>query len=495
MSNARYALEIKDFTSKLLFFLLLVITGFSAYATGPKTSQTTTHTPDCETPVVTREGAVSGFDAEKNGIPVCAYKGIPYAKAPIGDLRWQAPQDSNPRGELLQATSFGPDCMQNRWLSDATIQTAATETSEDCLYLNIWRPKKAGSYPVMVWIHGGGLLLGSAAWPIYEGTSLVANQDVVLVTINYRLGAFGYLAHPALEDKQDGIKGASTGNYGLLDQLKALQWVQANIDNFSGDAANVTIFGESAGGWSIYTLMSSPYSEGLFHKAIAQSGASEATHSTERAFEIGKRFAKNLNCSEVDIATCLRNLPVEAINQQSLKANARCTLTGKIGNNFCFIPREDGTLLPDEPMSVIRTGHYQKVPIMAGYTSKDPWFLKNSTIETIALMQDQPNWLFEFKFKRSAMDVFVSGVHGTELPFVFDTLEDFKVFYNKYPLFKEKHIEKAEHLVASMQSYWGNFAWYGDPNGAEQNTALVEWPQHAGKARLFLGNEIMVVEE
>ncbi len=446
----------------------------------------------CEALIETQQGAVSGFDTVKKGSEACVYKGIPYAKAPVGELRWQPPQDAQVRTSLLRAKHFGADCMQSRRLNDMAVTSLASETGEDCLYLNIWRPKKAGTYPVMVWVHGGALLIGSAAWPIYDGTVLAGKHEVVLVTINYRLGAFGYLAHPALEDKDDGFRGGATGNYGLLDQQKALQWVKDNIGGFSGDANNITVFGESAGGWSVFSLLVSPFSEGLFHKAIAQSGSSEASNNTHRAFTIGERFAKKLDCKEGDVATCLREVPAQKISNKSLTANMRCTLSPNIGHNLCWMPREDGVLLPDKGMHMIRSGAQHKVPIMAGHTSKDPWFLKKSTINSMTLMQEQPNWLYEFKFKKHSLNIVSSGVHGTELPFVFDTMTDSRLFYDLIPFYREKHERRGRHLIDAMQSYWTNFARYGDPNGVEQRADLLHWPQHNGEQYLYLSNEIKV---
>lgn len=452
----------------------------------------------CSVPVNTEQGPVRGFNSKKsNANEVCAYLGIPFAKPPIEALRWQAPQSPEPRTSTLHANAYGPDCMQSRWLSDATIKTAATETSEDCLYLNIWRPKKPGNYPVMVWIHGGALILGSSAWPIYDGTNLAGNKDVILVSINYRLGAFGYLAHPALENKDDGFKGGSTGNYGLLDQLEALKWVKANIHNFHGDPDNITLFGESAGGWSVFTLLSMPASEALFHKAIVQSGGSKTAHPHQQAFDIGERFAKALGCHKYDdIAHCLRTAPAKTINRKSLRANARCMASFKIDTGFCFIPRIDGTLLPDLPLTLIQQAQYPKRPVMVGYTSKDPWFLKNASIESAKAMQgSNPTWLYQFKFKKHALNLFTSGVHGTELPFVFDTLTDFKVFHNKYRFYKEKHAQKAQQLVSDMQSYWSNFAKYGNPNGSGENNKLLEWPEYSNKRYIFLSNKTEIRSE
>lgn len=482
-------------------------------------SKPNTAKENCSTALMTTEGDVSGFSSEKKGNKACAYYGVPYAAAPVGDLRWRAPESAPSREKLLQATQFGPDCMQSKWANDFAVKSSAKEISEDCLYLNIWRPKEPGNYPVMVWIHGGALLIGSGAWPIYDGTSLANQQKVVVVTINYRLGAFGYFANENLVDREDGFKGGSAGNYGLMDQIKALAWVKENIQQFSGDADNVSIFGESAGGWSVFTLLTTPASEGLFHKAISQSGGSDASLSSLKAFKIGERLAKKLKCTtkklkaesansstQQALADCLRKAPKEKIVSTSFKMTARCMLTAKIGANFCFMPREDGTLLPGKPFNQISVGSYHKLPFIAGYNSKDPWFLRNSTLDSMEMMSDHPSYLYKFKYKKNFANVLVSGAHGLELPFVFNTLTEFDVLYGKIPLYNEKQEEKAQALISSMQTYWANFARTGNPNlganissditknkgdeSTKQN--LLAWPERSTEKLIYLNNEIKI---
>jgi len=503
-------------THQILISLFCLVFS-SAYANSDLRTETpqilvdTDHLQNCSEDISTQEGVVRGFIKEKDNLKSCTYLGIPYAKAPVGDLRWTAPQKPEPRTELLNATSYGPDCMQNRWLSDATLKSAATETSEDCLYLNIWKPTKPGKYPVMFWIHGGGLFIGSAAWPIYDATILAARNDVVVVTINYRLGAFGYLSHPSLIQQDDVFNGGSNGNYGLLDQIQALRWVKDNIENFNGDPNNVTIFGESAGGWSVFNLLTTPASEDLFHKAIAQSGGSKTSHTTEDAFKIGERFAGSLDCEkDKNVAQCLRNISAKEITKKALGANGRCMVTGGMGKNFCFIPREDGTLLPASSFDSITAGKYKKIPIIAGYTSMDIPFLKESTIESLNLMEEHSVWMYKFKYKKNSLNILSSGIHGIDLPFVFNTLEDFKVFHNKISMYKENHSIKAQAFINDMQSYWTNFAKTGNPNThysthdttsdttshttqiEVKNTSLLHWPEYQGRNYLYLSNETVV---
>jgi len=202
-------------------------------------------------------GQVSGVELD-DGVTV--FRGIPFAAPPVGALRWRAPQPPIPWRGVRAADSFGPTCMQPR---------GRALMSEDCLYLNVWT--KAGSgdgnLPVMVWIHGGGWSSGASSNGIYDGSAF-AEKGVVLVSVNYRMNAFGFMAHPALSAESE--RGAS-GNYGILDHIAALEWVRDNISGFGGDPENVTIFGESAGGASIYALLATPLAEGLFHRAISES--------------------------------------------------------------------------------------------------------------------------------------------------------------------------------------------------------------------------------
>ena len=223
------------------------------------TASTATAQVDVKTPL----GAVKGTTVADGAVRV--FSGIPYAAPPVGDLRWRAPQPVKPWTGVLDATVPGPGCMQPTVFSDISFP----KQSEDCLTVNIYTPAKAERLPVMVWIHGGGFQAGGGAEPRHDGTAF-ARRNVVLVSINYRLGIFGFFVHPDLT-KESG-HGAS-GNYGLLDQAAALRWVRDNIAAFGGDPGNVTIFGESAGSFSVSAQMAMPLSRGLFHKAIGESGA------------------------------------------------------------------------------------------------------------------------------------------------------------------------------------------------------------------------------
>src|ERR1043166_8592467 len=211
-------------------------------------------------------GRVSGVAV--NGI--VAFKGIPFAAPPFGELRWKAPQPVKSWSGVKDASKWGPACMQDAMFPQL-FGAPMTPLSEDCLYLNVWTPAKAAGdrLPVMVWIYGGGFVGGQTSVPLYDGTKL-AEKGVVLVSVAYRLGAFGFLAHPELSKET----GKGSGNFGLQDQIAGLRWVKANIAKFGGDPNRVTIFGESAGGISVSMLAASPAARGLFQRVISESGGS-----------------------------------------------------------------------------------------------------------------------------------------------------------------------------------------------------------------------------
>jgi len=237
------------------------------------------------------KGAIAG--------EVVSFKGIPFAAPPVGDNRWKPPQPVKAWSDVRTATAYGPDPMQLPFPSDAA--PLGTAPSEDCLYLNVWTPVKRGNkLPVMVWIYGGGFVNGGSSPSVYDG-SRFAENGVVFVSFNYRLGRFGYFAHPALTKENPN---GPLGNYGTMDQIAALGWVKRNIGNFGGDASNVTLFGESAGGMSVLTLLASPKARGLFHKAIIESGGGrntlgarkirESTQQQPSAEAVGLAFAQSV---------------------------------------------------------------------------------------------------------------------------------------------------------------------------------------------------------
>lgn len=313
--------------------------------------------------VRTQYGLVSGIPTDTPGIEV--FKGIPYAAPPVGNLRWRAPQPPKKWSGILKANHFCSNCMQlslaaqenppnvNRksvWTKPFLIPKGAI--TENCLYLNIWTPAKTPEehLPVIVWIHGGGFQSGSGSVPIYNGTAL-AKKGVVFVTINYRLGLFGFLALPQLSRES---AHHSSGNYGLLDQIAALKWVKNNISNFGGDPNNVTIDGQSAGAFSVNYLVASPLAKGLFQRAIAESGGSFVSDPMNSTISLKKAEKKGLNfMQEAHVNTLgqLRKLSADSL----LKAGGS------------FNPNIDGYVLPEKISTIFAEGKQNDVPTLTGW--------------------------------------------------------------------------------------------------------------------------------
>lgn len=303
---------------------------------------------------------------------VVAFKGIPFAAPPVGELRWRAPQPVQPWSATRDATQYGPDCMQEPFPADAA--PLGVTPAEDCLYLNVWKPAGGGSnLPVIVWIYGGGFVNGGSSPAVYDGSEF-ARRGVVLVSFNYRLAHFGFFAHPALSAEQ---AGQPLANYGLMDQVAALQWVKRNIRAFGGDPDNVTIFGESAGGMSVHALMTAPPARGLFHKAIIQSGGGRGGLSErplsggeESAEGRGLAFAARYGIEGSDAAALarLRAIPAEDI--------ARGLHMMTMGRDPTYVggPVVEGTLMRGSPLQLYLQGEGANVPVMLGATSADIGF-------------------------------------------------------------------------------------------------------------------------
>lgn len=301
------------------------------------------------TQITISQGEIRGEMASPEGIRV--FRGIPFAKPPTGELRFRPPQVPVSWRGVRDATQFSASCSQATFTSGFVWRRGDFATSEDCLYLNVWSHESAESQPVMVWFHGGAHTSGQGHAAIFNGTTL-AQQGVVLVTINYRLGPLGFLAHPWLAEESDFN---AAGNYGLMDKIAALNWVRDNIAQLGGDPNNVTIFGQSAGSQSVCSLMTSAMAQGLFHKAIGQSAAcvGPAPHSDADGRLRGQQLvaatsAKNL--SE------LRKLPAD----QLLKA---ADATGWAGASRIVV---DGWVLPEAQVAVFARGGQHKVPLMLG---------------------------------------------------------------------------------------------------------------------------------
>ena len=318
----------------------------------------------------TEEGVVRGVATDTTRV----FRGIPYAAAPVGDLRWRPPQRAERHHGILDATKFAAHCPQPAG------SFGQASTTEDCLFLNVWAPNRRGDddrddrrgdrdgdddhdhfdfglRPVMVWIHGGALVTGES--DDYDATRLVEQGNVIVVTINYRLGELGFLAHPALTAESPDH---ASGNYGLMDQQEALRWVHRNIFFFGGDPTRVTIFGESAGGLSVHSQLQSPGSAGLFHRAIVQSGAYQLSQPTLTAAETtGTTFATNSGCTD-QTAACLRALTVEQV------------LAHQPGGVGGASPTVDNKFLTQSIGAAFTAGNFNRVPIMEG-ANHDEWRL------------------------------------------------------------------------------------------------------------------------
>ncbi len=303
-------------------------------------------------PVRTADGPVDGI--AKNG--VTQFLGIPYARPPVGALRWMPPQPAAKWSAVRKADRFGPTCAQITTLGPFA---GPPNSNEDCLYLNVFTPDTKAKLPVLVWIHGGGYFDGASN--DYDASRLAAQGRLVVVTLNYRLNLFGFLAHPAL-DKE----GHAFGNYGILDMQAALKWVRRNIAGFGGDPGNVTLGGQSAGAGASGANVVSPAAAGLFHRAIFQSGGYTPFATRAIAEERGSKFAAAAGCKGEAIAKCLRALPASRI----------VALAGTPSATSPFVngPLVDGQVIPQQMIDAVRSGKFNRMPIMIGTTRDEANF-------------------------------------------------------------------------------------------------------------------------
>ena len=301
------------------------------------------------TPVGQLEGMV-----ENNN--VVAFKGIPYAKPPVGERRWKAPEPNGKWQGILAAKAFGPRAMQTNIFGDMVFRSNGT--SEDCLYLNVWKPVNTGKklLPVLVYYYGGGFVAGDGSEPRYDGASM-AEQGIVAVTVNYRLGVFGLLAHPELS--KESSKGSS-GNYGLMDQALALQWVYDNIAAFGGDPKKITIAGESAGSISVSALMASPFSKNLIAGAIGESGSILGALSALPQSQVEKSGDQFLKMTNANSIAALRAMPADSILGYASKFGL-----------FNFNMSIDGNFFPKDPELIFSMGEQANVPLLAGWNSEE----------------------------------------------------------------------------------------------------------------------------
>jgi para-nitrobenzyl esterase len=307
---------------------------------------------------------------------VDVFLGVPYAQPPIGARRFRAPEPAAPWSGVRAADAFGGAAPQNALDVGVLPGMEVGRQDEDCLYLNVYTPAAdSGRRPVLFWIHGGAFVLGGGSQLLYDARSLARRADAVVVTINYRLGALGYL------DLESRFGGDFAANLGMRDQIAALAWVRDHIERFGGDAGNVTIFGESAGGMSVGTLLGSPAARGLFQRAIPQSGAAHNAHDRETSARVADFFVRALGGGD---ARALREAPVEQI----LKAQLQCTLrVGEIGVMLPFQPTFGEAVLPEPPLASVRAGNAAGVDVFVG-TTRDEWRLFEFLDPTHRTMDD-----------------------------------------------------------------------------------------------------------
>jgi len=470
--------------------------------------------PGMDTLVKIDSGWIAG-----SGTTVHIYKGIPYAAAPVGDLRWKPPQPPKPWKGIRLAKSFPSMCPQ--------MPLIPGPQSEDCLGLNVWSPAHSPTekLPVMVWIHGGGFSIGASSQSAYDGEPL-ASQGVVLVTINYRLGVFGFLAHPALD--QESPQGIS-GNYGLLDMVAALQWVKRNINAFGGDPGNVTIFGESAGGTAVCLLMVMPQADSLFQKVISESAAwmfGPISHLTESWYgrvpmtKFGEKLGTDLAALRAkSTAEIMKAIPPPIGRDEAADRGE------------AFMPVVDGWAIPDDPARLFSTGRFHHVALIAGtnrdegtlmggppvrnldqlhkwasdkvgqmsdslltlypaatdadahaaaaQASGDLLFLYGTRSVLRASSEMNPN-TFQYQFTRLngvGRRIQWGAFHASEIPYVFETLPDSvygtgPMLFGDFSIDADTYNEQDAKLSQAMSAAWITFAKTGTPNAP----GLTRWP-------------------
>jgi para-nitrobenzyl esterase len=453
---------------------------------------------------------------------VSYFKGVPFAAPPVGNLRWRAPQPPAPWHGTRKSVDYSADCMQLPFPSDAA--PLGTKPAEDCLYLNVWRPAGTApdaKLPVMFWIYGGGFVNGGSSPAVYDGSKFAA-KGVILVSANYRLGRFGFFGFPELsKENPDGM----LGNYGFMDQIAALKWVQRNIAAFGGDPANVTIFGESAGGFSVNMLLTSPIAENLFAKAIVESGggrtglgglrllSTAVPNGPPSAESVGVAFAKSVGIDGTgkEALEALRKLPAEQIRGTLNMASMPPTYSG---------PMIDGTIVAADPQTVFLSGAGERVPIIIGANSADIGFgfaptkealftafgvnkaramaaydpngsldLKPLQAEvaadrmmleparfvaTVFASRGLPSYQYRFSYVADSMRSEWKGApHASEIPYVFDTVA---------ARYGSKLTPADEKIAQQMLSYWVSFAKTGDPSTG--NTPA--WPRYSPESDQIL---------
>lgn len=501
----------------LSFFTILLALIFITNACDTSTEKTKVKEPlPITTTVEVTGGIIEGV--EQDGL--LTYKGIPFAAPPSGDLRWKAPAPVVPWEGVKKTYAFCNACMQT---PNAMGNTAPV--SEDCLYLDVWTPAKKTNenIPVIFWVHGGGYSGGSTSTPMYDGTGF-AKKGVVMVSVAYRLGPFGFLAHPELSSESN--KGS--GTYGIQDMIAGLKWVKKNITSFGGDPSNVTILGHSAGGAAISVLAASPSSKGLFQQAICMSGGSFGMLQTSKQSGIGLGVP-SLKLSEQNGVDLLEQLGVADIKSaRALSAKDIQDKLDAIEDKIRFRPVADGYIIPNDLYSLYELGNFNYTPVLLGHTSdevgtfggndpikpdefkkqiqteygsyantileayphsteveatkssrnlkNDSSFTWNTWAWSSLQAQKGKNKAFQYYFDYHPDSLDGGAGHGSDIPYAFQTLEG--------PV--EELQQEDLKLSDMISTYWINFAKSGDPNGP----GLPEWPSfNLGDHKVMIFNE------
>ena len=407
-----------------------------------------------EAVVKTKQGLVEGLKSSDGQAVI--FRGVPYAQPPVGALRFRRPQEKEPWEGVLPCQEFGPRCPQADLASmdfygKEFYDQMVPPCDEDCLYLNIWAPAGAApgdGLPVLFWIHGGAFMHGCGSEKEFDGEGF-ARKGVIMVSVNYRVNAFGFFAHPALEQENEEHV---SGNYGILDQVFALGWVRENIAAFGGDPGRVTLCGQSAGCMSVQAIISSPVTAGMAAGAILQSGVGVAGRHTmptrEQAFETSHRLMEHLKVNTVEE---LRAVPAQALMQAAYAVQGDGPL--------CWRPCVDGWLLPSQAEELAENGTIHNIPYMVGSTGDDigggdvlqaacAWWCENQN-----KLGRKPAYLYFFDRKLPGDDA--GAFHSSELWYVFETL----------PRCWRPWAGHDRELSQVMAGYWANFAKSGDPNG------------------------------
>lgn len=455
-----------------------------------------------DTTITTKNGTIKGSKADSSN--VMTFKGIPYAAPPIGNLRWKAPQPVENWDGVKDASTFGPSAIQviqgSRlpWTEEFMVQN---EISEDCLYLNIWTPASSpeDNLPVLFFIHGGALREGSGAVDVYDGEEL-AKKGIIVVTINYRLGALGFLAHPELSEESPNNV---SGNYGLLDQFAALSWVKENIAAFGGDSSQITIAGQSAGAGSVNALTIMPQANGFFQGAITESGTrlyndNGSMMTLQEGEQQGLDYMKSKNVNSLE--------ELRALSSEELLSNSGTEFRGRFGRVV------DGFYQPDNFKEIFEAGNQNDTPYMNGYNADETQFSGETSNDTFSQLYPYTDemeeaaakklagqqqtllnahyWL-EHRAKTTKTDAYAyfftqaipwpehpefGAFHTGEIPYVFNNLK----------MIDRPWTEEDSLIADQMSSYWVNFVKNGNPNGE----GLTQWnPYKEGQLEVMILGE------